>query len=277
MFRPIYASEDAVRIHEKKRALLHRDYESVYRYHKLSLIDLNRAEEGIVKTIGLLGGMSWESTRSYYQAINEGVKQRLGRLHSAKVALYSVDFEEIEQLQRKGDWEESGRLLARDAARVEAAGADFLVLCTNTMHRVAPQIESAIGIPLLHIADATGEEIKKTGRTKIGLLGTRFTMEQTFYRGRLVDQHGLEVLTPNEEDRELVHRVIYDELCQGQIISESRERYVEVIQRLGESGAQGVILGCTEISLLVGPDDSPLEVFDTTAIHAQKAVEWALA
>jgi aspartate racemase len=221
--------------------------------------------------------MSWESTRTYYQSINEGIKQELGGLHSAKIALYSVDFEEIEQLQHKNEWDEAGRILARDAARVEAAEADFLVLCTNTMHKVAPQIEAAIGIPLLHIADATAEEIKTAGKTKIGLLGTRFTMEESFYRGRLVDKHGLEVVVPDENDRELVHRVIYDELCQGQIITESRRRYVDVIRRLADQGAQGVILGCTEISLLVGPEDSPLDVFDTTAIHAHKAVEWALS
>jgi aspartate racemase len=221
--------------------------------------------------------MSWESTRTYYQSINEGIKQELGGLHSAKIALYSVDFEEIEQLQHKNEWDEAGRILARDAARVESAGADFLVLCTNTMHKVAPQIEAAIGIPLLHIADATAEEIKKASKTKIGLLGTRFTMEESFYRGRLVEKHGIEVVVPNDDDRELVHRVIYDELCLGQIIAESRQQYVEVIRRLGEQGAQGVILGCTEISLLVGPEDSPLDVFDTTAIHVSKAVEWALS
>lgn len=230
-----------------------------------------------MKTIGLLGGMSWESTRTYYQAINEGVKKELGGLHSAKIALYSVDFEEIEQLQHTDEWEEAGRILARDAVRVEAAGADFLVLCTNTMHKVAPQIENAIDIPLLHIADATAETIRKAGKAKIGLLGTRFTMEEPFYRGRLAEKHGLEVVTPREKDRDLVHRVIYEELCQGQIIAESRRRYVEVISRLGEQGAQGVILGCTEISLLVGAEDSPLEVFDTTAIHARKAVEWAIS
>lgn len=247
----------------------------VNRYHTAS--GLGELWEETVKTIGLLGGMSWESTRTYYQAINEGVKQGLGGLHSAKIALYSVDFDEIERLQHQGNWDQAGQLLAQDATRVEAAGADFLVLCTNTMHRVAPQIEAAIGIPLLHIADATAEEIKKAGKTKIGLLGTRFTMEEAFYRGRLVDKYGLEAVIPEEKDRELVHRVIYDELCQGRIISQSRKHYVEIIRRLGNEGAQGVILGCTEISLLVGPNDSPLEVFDTTDIHARRAVEWALA
>lgn len=233
--------------------------------------------QSVMKIIGLLGGMSWESTRTYYQAINQGVKDRLGGLHSAKIALYSVDFEEIERLQHAGLWDEAARILARDASRVEAAGADFLVLCTNTMHRVAHHIEENIGIPLLHIADATAEEILKTGKTRVGLLGTCFTMEQEFYRGRLSERHGLEVLIPIETDRQLVHRVIYDELCQGHLLPESRERYVEVISRLADKGAQAVILGCTEISLLIGPEDSPVDVFDTTTLHAQKAVEWALS
>jgi aspartate racemase len=230
-----------------------------------------------VKTIGLLGGMSWESTVTYYQAVNEGVKKKLGGLHSAKVALYSVDFQEIEVLQYADRWEEAGRILAEDAARIEAAGADFLVLCTNTMHRVAPRIEENIGIPLLHIADATAEEIKKGGIERVGLLGTRFTMEQDFYRGRLVDRFGLDVLIPDDAGRETVHRVIYDELCLGKILPESRSQYVEIIAELAGRGAQGVILGCTEISLLVSPEDSPIEVFDTTAIHARKAVDWALS
>jgi aspartate racemase len=230
-----------------------------------------------VKTIGLLGGMSWESTVTYYQAVNEGVKKKLGGLHSAKVALYSVDFQEIEVLQHADRWEEAGRILAEDAARIEAAGADFLVLCTNTMHRVAPRIEENIGIPLLHIADATAEEIKKGGIERVGLLGTRFTMEQDFYRGRLVDRFGLDVLIPDDAGRETVHRVIYDELCLGKILPESRSQYVEIIAELAGRGAQGVILGCTEISLLVSPEDSPIEVFDTTAIHARKAVDWALS
>jgi aspartate racemase len=230
-----------------------------------------------VKTIGLLGGMSWESTVTYYQAVNEGVKKKLGGLHSAKVALYSVDFQEIEVLQYADRWEEAGRILAEDAARIEAAGADFLVLCTKTMHRVAPRIEENIGIPLLHIADATAEEIKKGGIERVGLLGTRFTMEQDFYRGRLVDRFGLDVLIPDDAGRETVHRVIYDELCLGKILPESRSQYVEIIAELAGRGAQGVILGCTEISLLVSPEDSPIEVFDTTAIHARKAVDWALS
>jgi aspartate racemase len=230
-----------------------------------------------MKTIGLLGGMSWESTVTYYQAVNESVKERLGGLHSAKVALVSVDFHEIEILQHEDRWDEAGEILAADAARIEAAGADFLVICTNTMHRVALQIEESIRIPLLHIADATAEEIKKAGISKIGLLGTRFTMEQDFYAGRLAERHGLEVLIPDDAGRETVHRVIYDELCLGKIIPESRSHYAEIIAELGRRGAQGVILGCTEISLLVGPEDSSIPVFDTTSIHAQKAVDWALA
>lgn len=230
-----------------------------------------------MKTIGLLGGMSWESTRSYYQAINEGVRRKLGGLHSAKIALYSVDFYEIEVLQQAGKWDEAGRVLAAHAARIEAAGADFLVLCTNTMHRVAPLIEPNIGIPLLHIADATAEEVKRRKKARIGLLGTRFTMEEDFYRGRLADRYGIQVLIPSEEEREIIHRVIYDELCVGKIVPASRERYAAIISRLAARGAEGVVLGCTEISLLVKPEDSPIEVFDTTALHAQKAVDWALA
>jgi aspartate racemase len=220
--------------------------------------------------------MSWESTQTYYQLINEGVKDKLGGLHSAKIALYSVDFHEIEVLQHRGEWDESGRVLARDARRLEAAGADFLVICTNTMHRVAPQIEQEIEIPLLHIADATADAVIGAGKQKVGLLGTRFTMEQDFYRGRLTERHGLEVLVPNEPDRETVHRVIYDELCLGRVLDPSRDLYVEIISKLADRGADAVILGCTEIALLVGPKDSPVDVFDTTAIHAQKAVEMAL-
>ena len=229
-----------------------------------------------MKTIGLLGGMSWESTTTYYRLINEGVRERLGGLHSAKIVLYSVDFHEIEQLQHQGRWDEAGRLLAKAAKQIESAGADFLVICTNTMHRVASQIESHIKIPLLHIADATGEEIKKAGLNTVGLLGTRFTMEQDFYRGRLTERYDLKVLVPDERERELVHRVIYEELCLGKISEPSRDQYATVIQGLLDRGAQGVILGCTEISLLIKPEDVRTTLFDTTAIHAGKAVEWAL-
>jgi len=229
-----------------------------------------------MKTIGLLGGMSWESTAVYYRLINEGVRDRLGGLHSAELVLYSVDFEPIERLQHRDDWSGAAAALVAAARRVEAAGAEFLVLCTNTMHKVAPQIEDAIGIPLLHIADATAAEIRKAGVHRVGLLGTRFTMEQEFYRGRLSDRHGIEVLIPDGPERETVHRVIYDELCVGSIRDESRTRYVEIIRELAGRGAEGVVLGCTEISLLVGPGDSPIPTFDTTVAHARSAVDRAV-
>ncbi|MBE0622980.1 MAG: aspartate/glutamate racemase family protein [Burkholderiales bacterium] len=229
-----------------------------------------------MRTIGLIGGMSWESTVPYYRIINEAVKERLGGLHSAKLVLYSVDFHEIEHLQHSGDWIAAGRLLAQAARSLRAAGADFLVLCTNTMHKVADAIEGAVDIPLYHIADATAEEIKRNGLASVGLLGTRFTMEQEFYKGRLREGHGIDVVIPDEIDREIVHRVIYDELCLGKIIDASRTEYRRIIQRLAERGAQGVILGCTEISMLVGAKDSPVPVFDTTSIHARGAAHWAL-
>jgi aspartate racemase len=229
-----------------------------------------------MKTIGLIGGMSWESTVPYYRIINETVREKLGGFHSAKLVLFSVDFHEIEQLQHSGAWDESGRMLARAARSLEVAGVNFLVLCTNTMHKVADAIETAVEIPLLHIADPTAQEIKKTGLTKVGLLGTRFTMEQDFYRGRLRDQHYLDVLIPDDEDRGIVHKIIYDELCMGLVRNSSRAEYRRIIQRLVDQGVQGVILGCTEISMLVGPSDSPVPIFDTTSIHARKAAEYAL-
>lgn len=230
----------------------------------------------MMKTIGLIGGMSWESTIPYYRLINEGVKARLGGLHSAKIILYSVDFHDIEQMQRDGDWDAAGRLLA-DAARVlEGAGAEILVLATNTMHKVAGAIEDAMTIPLLHIADPTAQAIAAQGLTKIGLLGTRFTMEQNFYRNRLI-HHGLTVLIPDDDDRALVHRVIYNELCLGQVRPESRTAFIGIIKRLADQGAQAIVLGCTEIGLLIGPDDSVVPLFDTTALHAVAAVEAALA
>ena len=228
-------------------------------------------------TIGLIGGMSWESTLPYYRLVNEGIQARLGGLHSARIALYSVDFHTIEQLQRAGDWDTAGALLADAARRVQAAGADLLVLCTNTMHKVAPAIESAVSIPLLHIADATAEAAKAAGIRRVGLLGTRFTMEQDFYVGRLTERHGLEVLTPTAPERDEVHRIIYEELCLGKILPASRESYHRIMDELIRRGAQAVILGCTEISLLVGKEDSPVPLLDTTAIHAQSAVEAALA
>jgi len=230
-----------------------------------------------MKTIGLIGGMSWESTVPYYRIINETVRERLGGFHSAKIVLYSVDFHEIEILQHSGDWAESGRRLAQAGRSLEAAGADILVLCTNTMHKVADAIESAVSIPLFHIADPTAHEIKQAGLTKVGLLGTRFTMEQDFYRGRLRDQHHLDVLIPDDADRGVVHKIIYDELCMGLLRDASRGEFRRIIQRLADQGAQGMILGCTEISMLVGPSDSPVPIFDTTSIHARKAAEWALS
>jgi aspartate racemase len=229
-----------------------------------------------MKTIGLIGGMSWESTVPYYRIINETVRERLGGLHSAKVILYSVDFYEIELLQRLGDWGEAGRVLAQAAESLQAAGADFFVLCTNTMHKVADIIESAVRIPLFHIADATAQAIKKAGLTQVGLLGTRFTMVEDFYRGRLRDPHQLKVLIPDDADQGVVHRVIYEELVLGLVRDPSRTEYRKIIQRLVNHGAQGVILGCTEISMLVGPADSPVPLFDTTGIHARKAAEYAL-
>lgn len=230
-----------------------------------------------MKTIGLLGGMSWESTMLYYRWINEGVKRKLGDLHSARIAMVSLDFQEIEELQRGNRWEEAGAVLAEAAQQVEAAGADFLLLCTNTMHKVAPQIESALRIPLLHIADATAERIKARGIRTVGLLGTRFTMEEDFYAGRLAEKHGLQVLVPPREDREIVHRVIYEELVLGIVKESSRAEYLRIIHDLHERGAEGVIEGCTEIVMLVQQEHTPIPLFDTTAIHAQKAVELALA
>lgn len=228
-----------------------------------------------MKTIGLLGGMSWESTLGYYRAINEGVKSKLGGLHSAKIAMYSVDFEPIEKLQHAGDWEGTAKILTKAAKSIQAAGADFLLICTNTMHKVAPEIEAAIEIPLLHIADATAEVLVTAGIKTVGLLGTAFTMEHGFYKGRLANNYGLEVLVPNEEDREIVHRVIYQELCLGNIVSNSRREYLRIIDALAAEGAEAVILGCTEIGMLVGQRDTNVRLLDTTAIHADKAVEYA--
>ena len=229
-----------------------------------------------MKTIGLLGGMSWESTIGYYREINEGVKKSLGGLHSAKIVLYSVDFEPIDQLQHKGDWEGTADILSEAALKVQAAGADLLVICTNTMHKVAPDIEKAIHIPILHIADATAEVLVDKGIKTVGLLGTAFTMEQDFYKGRLIQKHGLEVVVPNEPDRKIVHNVIYQELCLGRMIESSKIEYLRIIKRLANQGAEGVILGCTEIGLLVNQRDTDIELFDTTAIHAEKAVEYAI-
>jgi aspartate racemase len=229
-----------------------------------------------MKTIGLLGGMSWESTALYYRKINECVKQKLGGLHSAKIAMVSVDFHEIELLQHENKWEEAGEVLSQAALQVQAAGADFLLICTNTMHKVAPQIETAIKIPLLHIADATAEQIKGQGIKTIGLLGTKPTMEDDFYAGRLKEKHGLQVLIPAEEDRDLVHGVIFEELVLGLVREESRAEFLRIIEDLKEVGAEGIIEGCTEIVMLVQQEHTPIPLFDTTAIHAEKAVEMAL-
>ena len=229
-----------------------------------------------MKTIGLLGGMSWESTVTYYQTINQLVKQQLGGFHSAKILLYSVDFDPIEKLQDKGDWAGAAEILTEAAMNLEKGGADFLLICTNTMHRVAPQIEESLIIPVLHIADATAEELKKKSVNKVGLLGTAFTMEQDFYKGRLRDKHGLNVITPDQEDRNLVHDVIYNELCMGKFNENSKDAYLQIIEKLGESGAEAVILGCTEIALLVGREKTSIPMFDTAKIHAQKSVELAL-
>ncbi len=229
-----------------------------------------------MKTIGLLGGMSWESSLEYYRLVNEGVKARLGGLHSAKVVMVSVDFAEVETMQMAGQWDEAARFMIDAARQVEQGGADFLVICTNTMHKMADDVAAVIDIPLLHIADATAGAIKAQGLATVGLLGTRFTMEQDFYRGRLVDRHGLSVLIPDEDGRAIVHRVIYDELVLGQVRPESRDRYRAVIEDLVAQGAEGVILGCTEIGLLIKQADSPVPVLDTTVIHAETAVAWAV-
>lgn len=229
-----------------------------------------------MKKIGLIGGMSWESSIEYYRIINETVRDRLGGLHSAESVMFSVDFAEIETLQMAGKWDESGEILARAAASLQAAGADCVVLCTNTMHKVADAITAAISIPFIHIADPTAEAIKAAGISRIALLGTDFTMSQDFYKGRLVEQHGLDVMVPNDADRATVHRIIYEELVVGEIKPESKQAYLEIIGRMVAAGAQGVILGCTEIGLLVKAGDCAVPVFDTTLIHAQAAVDFAL-
>ena len=228
-----------------------------------------------MRTIGLIGGMSWESTRTYYEVINQTVKEKLGGLHSAKCLLYSVDFHEIEQLQASGEWDKSAVLLSEAAQSLERAGADFLVICTNTMHKVAPQIQASVGIPILHIADATADALIEKRIRKTGLLGTKYTMTQDFYTGRLIEK-GLEVVVPAPEDIETVNRIIYEELCLGTVSEESRIAMLRVIRSLATRGAEGVILGCTEIGLLVRQSDTPVPLFDTTLIHAIKAVELAL-
>ncbi|KDE40009.1 Aspartate racemase [Nitrincola lacisaponensis] len=228
-----------------------------------------------MKVIGMLGGMSWESTQTYYRAVNEGVKQALGGLHSAQILLYSVNFAEIERLQHEGRWDELAEMLSQAARSLEAGGADFLLICTNTMHKLAPQIAASIGIPILHLADATAVALQEDGVRCVGLLGTRFTMEQDFYRQRL-EAEGIQVVVPDAEDRERVHQVIYTELCRGVIKSVSRQAYLSVIHRLTLQQAEAVILGCTEIGMLVRQSDTLVPLYDTTLIHAQQAVKMAL-
>ena len=229
-----------------------------------------------MKTIGLISGMSWESSLEYYRLINQAVKERLGGLHSARIAMYSVDFEEIEPLQRQGKWGEAADLLVDAARRLCEAGADFLVICTNTMHKVADEVQERTDVPLLHIADATGEAIKAQGVTRAGLLGTRFTMEQDFYKDRLARRYGIQVIIPNERDRQITHDIIYNELCLGEVKQTSRQQLKKIIQSLVADGAEGIILGCTELGLLLKQRDTEVPLFDTTAIHAEAAVEFAL-
>ena len=230
-----------------------------------------------MKTIGLIGGMSWESSAEYYRLINEEVRNRLGSTHSAKSLMWSMDFAEIETLQHEGNWQALSEKMCQAAVSLERGGADFIVICTNTMHKLAEQVQACLNIPLLHIADATAKEITSKNIKKVGLLGTEFTMKQDFYKGRLADKFGLEVFIPNDEDCQIVHRIIYQELVAGIIRDESRQQYRQIIQKLVDAGAEAIILGCTEIMLLVSPADSAVPVFDTTEIHAQAAVNMALA
>jgi aspartate racemase len=228
-----------------------------------------------MRTLGLIGGMSWESTLPYYRLVNERVRERLGGLHSAKLLLYSVDFAEVEAMQREARWEDAATLMVDAAGRLQAGGAEAIVICTNTMHLLAPDIERAVDLPLLHIADVTADAVRAHAIGRIALLGTRFTMEQPFYRERLA-AHGLDVLVPESDERDDIHRIIYDELCRGVIRDDSRERYRRIIASLVERGAQGVVLGCTEIGLLVGEADAVVPMFDTTVLHARAAADWAI-
>src|SRR5215831_311154 len=236
----------------------------------------SKQENVFMKTIGLIGGVSPESSIIYYREINRGMQSRLGKAHSARMVLYSVEFQEFAELQHKGDWAALSKIVVQAARTVEAAGADFLVICSNSVHRQAEDVEHDVSIPLLHIADPTGAAIRQAGLKKVGLLGTRFTMQERFLTGRLEDSFGLEILVPNQRDQEVVHRVIYDELTKGIIRPESRQLYREVIERLGSAGAQGIILGCTEIMLLISQSDTTLPVFDTTTLHAEAAVSMSL-
>jgi aspartate racemase len=229
-----------------------------------------------MKTIGLIGGMSWESTREYYRILNEETRRALGGFHSAKCILYSVDFADIEKLQHEDRWEELTAIMVRAAHTLENAGADFILICTNTMHKMADDVQKSIGIPLLHLVDATAEQIRQDDLRKVGLLGTKFTMEQDFYKGRLSDRFGIEAIIPDNEDREYIHQVIYNELCQGIVNQVSREKFIQIINNLIDHGAEGLILGCTEIPLLVNQEDIRVPVYDTTEIHAKAAVVFAL-
>ncbi|NEW04955.1 aspartate/glutamate racemase family protein [Paenibacillus sp. SYP-B3998] len=229
-----------------------------------------------MKTIGLIGGLSWESTTEYYRHINRIMNERLGSLHSAKCLLYSLDFEEIVKLQERGDWEEATRIMVESARILEKGGADVVVICTNTMHKMADEVQAAIRIPLLHIVDVTAERIKKQGLTKVGVLGTRYTMEQAFYRERL-NRHGIEVIIPESDERDLIHGVLRNELFKGNCLPESRAKFIAIIERLHAQGAEGIVLGCTEIPLLIQQQDTRIPLFDTTRIHAEESVEFAIA
>ena len=229
-----------------------------------------------MKTIGLIGGMSWESSLEYYRIINEQVKEKLGGLHSAKSLMYSLNFAEIEKLQHQGKWDKLTSVMIKAAQNLEKGGADFVLICTNTMHKMADDVQDNINIPLLHLVDTTADKIKQNRLKKVGLLGTKFTMEEDFYKGRLMNKYGLDVIIPNEKDRKIIHQVIYQELCLGNIKKSSKDRYIEIINKLIESGAEAVILGCTEIPLLIQQEDVKVPLYDTTAIHAEAAVEYSL-
>ncbi len=229
-----------------------------------------------MKTIGLIGGMSWESTQFYYSQINQGIRERLGGLHSAKILLYSVDFAPIEAMQNAGDWDAAARVLSHAAQSLEAGGANFFLICTNTMHKVAQTVQKTVDIPLLHIADATARVLKQDGVSRIGLLGTGFTMEQSFYKGRLSEQHDIEVVVPEPQDRDTVHQIIYRELCLGKINPSSKQAYLQIVDRLQQQGVDGIILGCTEICMLINQVDTAVRLYDTTSIHAFQAIDYAL-
>jgi aspartate racemase len=229
-----------------------------------------------MKTIGMIGGMSWESSLEYYRIMNQAVKEKLGGFHSAQCILYSVDFDDVEKMQHRGNWESLTRLMIEAAQNVKKAGAEFLVICTNTMHKMADAVQSAIQIPLLHIADVTADAVKQNGQSRVGLLGTKFTMEQDFYKGRLKDLHGIDVLIPEDDERQTIHDILYNELCLGEIRQLSREKFQSIIQNLVQRGAQGVVLGCTEIPLIVRQEDYKIPLYDTTSLHALAAVEFAL-